>query len=168
MLTTTSRWVSAFAWKTDASGDRKRGIGPGKRRAAGAPFLFAQSTSSLLAVIIAIPDDYHGVVPKLDCMTLLAEHDVRVLRDVAPSRELIAALPRLKLLSQTGRSTHHIDLTACRERGIAIASGTHASPYTVAEHTWALILAAARRIPEETALMKRGEWRSEFSLGLRG
>jgi D-3-phosphoglycerate dehydrogenase len=84
------------------------------------------------------------------------------------TRELIAALPRLRMFSQTGRSTHHIDVAACTARGIAVAAGTHASPYTVAEHTWALILSALRRIPEETALMKRGEWRRSLSLGLHG
>jgi len=143
-------------------------------------------------MIIAIPDDYHGLVPTLECFRVLAGHDVRVFRDAAPpfekivenlreadivvpirertvfTRELIAALPRLRMISQTGRSTHHVDVRACTERGIAIAAGTHASPYTVAEHTWALILAAARRIPEEAALMKRGVWRNSFSLPLRG
>src|SRR5688500_14033097 len=143
-------------------------------------------------MIIAIPDDYHGVVPTLECYKLLDGHDVRVFRDAAPSfertvsnlrdaqiivpirdrtrftRELIAALPALRMISQTGRSTHHVDVEACTERGIAIASGTHASPHTVAEHTWALTLAALRRLPEETALMKRGEWRNALSLGLLG
>ena len=143
-------------------------------------------------MIIAIPDDYHGLVPKLDCFRRLAGHEVRVFRNVAPTldvmvgnlrdaeaivptrersrftRELIAQLPRLKLISQTGRSAHHVDIAACTERGIAVCSGTHASPYTVSEQTWALILAALRRIPEETALMKRGQWRESLSLGLHG
>jgi len=141
---------------------------------------------------IAIPDDYHGLVPKLDCFRRLAAHEVRVFRDAAPAfdvmvgnlrdadvivpirersrftRELIMQLPRLKLISQTGRSAHHVDIKACTERGIAVAAGTHASPHTVSEHTWTLILAALRRIPEETALMKRGLWRPSFSLGLHG
>jgi D-3-phosphoglycerate dehydrogenase len=143
-------------------------------------------------MIIAIPDDYHGLVPKLDCFRRLAAHEVRVFRDVAPTldvmvgnlrdaeiivpirersrftRELIVRLPRLKLISQTGRSAHHVDIAACTERGIAVCSGTHASPYTVSEQTWALILAALRRIPEETALMKRGQWRESLSLCLHG
>lgn len=143
-------------------------------------------------MIIAIPDDYHGLVPTLDCLELLEGHDVRVFREAAPpfetvvsnlrdaeivvpirertrfSRELIAALPRLRMISQTGRSTHHVDVPACTERGIAVAAGTHASPYTVAEQTWALILAALRHVPEEAELMKRGGWRNAFSLGLRG
>ena len=143
-------------------------------------------------MIIAIPDDYHGVVNTLECMKHLEGHEVRVYTDAAPpfertvemlkdadivvpirertlfTRELIAALPKLKLISQTGRSTHHVDAAACTERGIAIAAGTHASPYTVAEHAWTLILSTLRHIPEETALMKRGEFRRSFSLGLRG
>lgn len=143
-------------------------------------------------MIIAIPDDYHGLVSRLDCYTRLSGHEVRIFRDAAPpfdrlvsnlhdaevivpirertryTRELIERLPRLKHIAQTGRSVRHIDVEACTERGIAITAGTHASPYTVAEHTWALILAALRRVPEEAALMKRGEWRSSFSLGLHG
>lgn len=143
-------------------------------------------------MIIAIPDDYHGVVKTLQCMKLLEGHEVRVYTDAAPSfertvemlkdaeivvpirertnftREMIAALPKLRLFSQTGRSTHHIDIAACSERGIAVTAGTHASPYTVAEHTWTLILSTLRHIPEETALMKRGEFRRSFSLGLHG
>jgi D-3-phosphoglycerate dehydrogenase len=74
----------------------------------------------------------------------------------------------LRLISQTGRSVHHVDLAACAGHGIAVAAGTHASPHAVAEHTWALILAALRRIPEDCALMKRGAWRERFSLALRG
>jgi D-3-phosphoglycerate dehydrogenase len=143
-------------------------------------------------MIIAIPDDYHGVVPTLDCCSTLREHEVRIYPDVAPtfermvenlkdadivvpirertvfSRQLIAALPNLKMISQTGRSTHHIDVAACTEFGIVIAAGTHASPYTVAEHTWALILAALRQVTEDAALMKRGAFRNSLSVGLRG
>jgi len=143
-------------------------------------------------MIIAIPDDYHGLVHSLDCIKLLAGHDVRIYKDAAPpaatlvrnlreaeiivpirertqfTREIIEQLPKLKLFSQTGRSCHHIDLEACNERGIAVAAGSHASPYTVAEQTWAMILGSLREIPRETALMKSGGWRNRFSTGLKG
>ena len=143
-------------------------------------------------MIIAIPDDYHGVVNKLGCLAKLSGHDVRIFRDVGPgagkllanlreaeiivpvrertryTREIIEKLPRLKLFSQTGRSTRHIDVPACTERGIVIVAGTNASPYTVSEHTWALILSSLRRIPQDSALMKRGELRQSFSTALHG
>ncbi|MBM3344007.1 MAG: D-2-hydroxyacid dehydrogenase family protein [Betaproteobacteria bacterium] len=141
---------------------------------------------------ILIPDDYHGLVPRLACSDKLAGHEVTVLRDVAPSFETLAAklrdadiiipirertafaralleqLPKLKLIAQTGRSAHSVDLKACTELGIPVCSGTHASPYTVAEHTWALIFAWARRIHEDHATMQAGRWRDWFSVGLRG
>ncbi|MCE3000757.1 MAG: D-2-hydroxyacid dehydrogenase family protein [Betaproteobacteria bacterium] len=143
-------------------------------------------------MIIAIPDDYHNLVRTLDCMRLLEDHEVRIFNEAAPpasrlieqlrdadiivpirertrfTRDIITALPRLKLFSQTGRSCHHIDLEACNERGIAVAAGSHASPYTVAEQTWAMILGSLREIPAETALMKAGGWRNRFSFGLKG
>ena len=143
-------------------------------------------------MIIAIPDDYQQLVARLDCYKLLAGHDVRVFQGPARSldelvaqlqdaeaivpirertqftRELIDRLPRLKLFSQTGRSTHHIDVATCTARGIAVSAGGHASPHTIAEHTWALILSVLRDIPGQSARMKRGEWSSHLSIGLRG
>jgi D-3-phosphoglycerate dehydrogenase len=143
-------------------------------------------------MIIAIPDDYHNLVRSLDCMKLLAGHEVRIYTDAAPppetlvknlrdaeiivpirertrfTRAIIEQLPKLKLFSQTGRSCHHIDLDACNTLGIAVAAGSHASPYTVAEQTWAMILGSLREIPFETALMKSGGWRNRFSIGLKG
>ena len=143
-------------------------------------------------MIIAIPDDYHGLVHTLDCIGVLTGHDVRIFRDAAPpiatlinnlrdaeiivpirertrfGAEIIAQLPKLKLFSQTGRSCHHIDLHACNARGIAVAAGSHASPYTVSEQTWAMILGSLRDIARETALMRAGHWRDRFSTGLRG
>lgn len=141
---------------------------------------------------IVIPDDYHGLVPRLASFKTLDSHEVTVLNDVAPSfetlveklrdaeiivairerteftRALIEQLPRLKLIAQTGRSAHSIDLQACTDHGVAVCSGSHASPFTVAEHTWALIFAWARRITEDAATFKAGRWRDWFSVSLRG
>jgi D-3-phosphoglycerate dehydrogenase len=141
---------------------------------------------------IAIPDDYQQLVTTLDCYATLRGHDVRVFQGPAQSldeltaelkdaevivpirertlfsRELLERLPRLRHISQTGRSTHHIDVTACTARGIAVSAGTHASAHTIAEYTWALILSALRDIPGQTARMKRGEWSRHLGLGLRG
>ena len=141
---------------------------------------------------IVIPDDYHGLVPQLDSFSKLSGHDVTVLRDAAPSfetlvaklrdaeiivairertdftRALLEQLPKLKLIAQTGRSAHSVDLEACTDLGIAVCAGSHASPFTVAEHTWALIFASVRRVAEDAALMKQGQWRDSFSTSLRG
>ena len=130
---------------------------------------------------IVILDDYQDVVRKLACASKLADYppkvytntvkglgqlsirlrdaDVLVLiRERTPiTRQLIEKLPRLKLISQTGRLGNHIDVDACTERGIAIAEGT-GSPVAPAELTWALIMAAMRRLPQYIGNLKHGAW----------
>lgn len=141
---------------------------------------------------IAIPDDYQNLVHTLRCFGLLDGHEVIRYREPAADladfarrlqsaeaivpirersrfpRELIERLPNLKVISQTGRSTGHIDVEACTERGIVVTAGTHASPIAPAEMTWALILASRRHIPQEIDRMKRGEWPCTLSHRLSG
>lgn len=130
---------------------------------------------------IVILDDYQDVVRKLACASKLADYppkvytntvkglgqlsvrlrdaDVLVLiRERTPiTRQLVEKLPRLKLISQTGRMGSHIDIEACTERGIAVAEGS-GSPVAPAELTWALIMAAMRRLPQYIGNLKHGVW----------
>ena len=73
------------------------------------------------------------------------------------NRALIEKLPRLKLIAQTGRMGNHIDINACTERGIAVAEGV-GSPVAPAELTWALVMAASRRLPQYIGNLKHGAW----------
>ena len=152
---------------------------------------------------IVILDDYQDAVRKLKCASRLDAFPAKVytntvkgigqlsvrLKDAdvivlirertAITRQLIEKLPRLKLIAQTGRVSSHVDVAACTERGIAIAEGT-GSPIAPAELTWALIMAAMRRLPQYVGNLKHGAWQqsglksasmpANFSLGsvLRG
>jgi D-3-phosphoglycerate dehydrogenase len=130
---------------------------------------------------IVILDDYQDAVRKLNCATRLEDYPAKVytntvkgigqlsvrLRDAdvivlirertQMSRQLIEKLPRLRLIAQTGRVGSHIDVQACTERGIAVAEGV-GSPVAPAELTWALIMAAMRRLPQYIGNLKHGAW----------
>jgi D-3-phosphoglycerate dehydrogenase / 2-oxoglutarate reductase len=130
---------------------------------------------------IVILDDYQDAVRKLECAAKLEAYPAKVftntvkglgqlsvrLRDADVivlirerthiSRALIEKLPKLKLIVQTGRIGSHIDIAACTERGIAVAEGT-GSPVAPAELTWALIMAAMRRLPQYIGNLKHGAW----------
>jgi D-3-phosphoglycerate dehydrogenase len=130
---------------------------------------------------IVILDDYQDAVRKLRCASKLEAYPAKVftntvkgigqlsvrLRDAdvivlvrersAISRQLVEKLPRLKLISQTGRVGAHVDIEACTERGIAVAEGV-GSPVAPAELTWALIMTAMRRLPQYIAALKHGAW----------
>jgi D-3-phosphoglycerate dehydrogenase len=74
---------------------------------------------------------------------------------------VINACPNLRLISIWGTGTDHVDLAACRSRGIAVASTPGVNAHAVAEHALALILAALRRIPALDADLRAGRWARE-------
>lgn len=140
---------------------------------------------------ITILDDYQDCVRGLACFEKLSGHSVRIYTDTVKdvgelakrigdaealvlirertwiNDELLKRLPKLKLISQTGKLSRHIDLAACTRHGVAVLQGKGA-PYAPAELTWGLVLAAMRHIPHEMARLKAGGWQSTLGTVVRG
>ncbi len=132
---------------------------------------------------IAILDDYQDVVRRLDCFQMLDGHQVKVFNHsargigqlalrLAPfdalvlirersviGKGLLDKLPNLKLISQTGKVSGHIDVVAATQRGVTITEGV-GDPTAPAELSWALIMAASRKIPQYAAHLKQGLWQT--------
>ncbi|MCA1857239.1 D-2-hydroxyacid dehydrogenase family protein [Massilia oculi] len=132
---------------------------------------------------IAVLDDYQDAVRGLSCFRLLDGHEVKVFNSSARGlgqlairlapfeavvliRErtafpaaLLGRLPNLKLISQTGKLSGHVDVAAASELGIAIAEGI-GSPVAPSELTWALIMAASRKILPYANNLKDGLWQT--------
>jgi D-3-phosphoglycerate dehydrogenase / 2-oxoglutarate reductase len=142
---------------------------------------------------IAILDDYFDTLRALPCFAKLAPFDVTVWNDHVQDIDILAQrlretealvlirertairaplldrLPKLKLISQ--RSVYpHIDVEACTRRGVIVSSSQHPGTpsYAAAELTWGLVLAAARRIPQQVAALKEGKWQIGVGTTLRG
>ncbi|MGJ7459724.1 D-2-hydroxyacid dehydrogenase family protein [Halomonas sp. MA07-2] len=140
---------------------------------------------------IVIPDDYQNCVRHLDAFAQLEGHDVTVFNDTVTdldtlverfqdaealvlirertpiTAELLERLPNLRAISQTGGGAAHVDMAACRERGVTVMAGT-GSPHAAAELTWALVMAAMRHLPEEVANLRAGRWQRTLGTGLKG
>jgi len=138
---------------------------------------------------IAILDDYQDQVRHLPCFALLAGHEVTILNRNEPDTARLAAqldgvealvlirertrideqllmrLPTLKLISQTGKVSQHIDPVLCQRYGVAVAEGV-GSPIAPAELCWALIMAASRHIPAYSQALSQGQWQQSGSLGM--
>lgn len=82
-------------------------------------------------------------------------------------RALLERLPKLRLLVSTGPRNASIDLAAAAEHGVTVC-GTESMPRPPAEHTWALILAAARHLPAEDRRMREGGWQRSIGIDLAG
>ncbi|GAB3839708.1 D-2-hydroxyacid dehydrogenase family protein [Hymenobacter jeollabukensis] len=140
---------------------------------------------------IVIPDDYQHVIRTLDCFRKLQGHQVTLYHDAASdldtlaerfrdadalvlTRErttidaaLLARLPRLRLISQTGKIAPHLDLAACTAAGVAVAEGS-GSPVAPAELAWALMLNARRELPAAIEALKQGRWQVNMGRALQG
>jgi len=133
------------------------------------------------AVNIIILDDYQDAVRKLKCAALMEPLNAKVFTNTVKGigqlsvrlrdadvlvlirertqfpRQLLEKLPKLKLISQTGKVGSHIDIDTCTRLGIAVAEGV-GSPTAPAELTWALIMASMRRLPQYIGNLKHGAW----------
>jgi D-3-phosphoglycerate dehydrogenase len=141
---------------------------------------------------ITILDDYFDTVRTLPCFARLQGHEVTIWNDHVQDtsvlaerlkdtealvliqertkihRPLIEQLHKLTLISQ--RSVYpHIDIDACTAHGIVVSSSQHAGTpsYAAAELTWALVLAAARQLPQQMAALKAGTWQIGVGTSLR-
>jgi D-3-phosphoglycerate dehydrogenase / 2-oxoglutarate reductase len=143
---------------------------------------------------IVIPDDYQNCVAGLECFAKLKNgtaHRVTIYNDATDdletlatrfkdaeaivltrertkiSAELLARLPKLKLISQTGKIAAHIDMEACASRGITVMDGRGSGSAT-AEFALLLILASLRHLVAEVNGLDRGEWQSTLGRQLNG
>lgn len=81
--------------------------------------------------------------------------------------EVFRGLPGLKLLVSTGVRNAAVDVAAANECGVVV-SHTGYLPHPTAEHTWALILAAARNLPAEERSVREGGWQRGVGTSLLG
>ncbi len=140
---------------------------------------------------ISILDDYQNCVRHLNCFAALAEQNVQIFNDNAKdipslasrlanaealvltrertqvSAALLDLLPNLKLIVQTAKLGAHVDLSACTERGIAVADG-QGDGNAAAELTWALIMASRRYLVAEVNRLRDGLWQGHLGQQLRG
>lgn len=99
----------------------------------------------------------------------IAEAEILVImRERTPfPADLLARLPKLKLLITSGMRNASIDLAAAKAQGVTVC-GTESSPTPPAELTWALILGLARHLPEEVANIRGGGWQTSIGADLFG
>src|SRR5689334_5327358 len=141
---------------------------------------------------IAVLDDYQDVFRKLPCFALLKDHEVVIFRDTekdpvklverikefdvlilnsqrsAFPRAVIERLPKLRLIAQTAGIKDHLDVTACTDKGIAVAAVPSGVSHSAVELTWGLILASVRHIPYEVQQLKQGVWQTTVGTVLHG
>jgi glyoxylate reductase len=74
-------------------------------------------------------------------------------------RGVIDAAPRLKIIANVAVGYNNVDLIYAQSRGIVVTNTPDVLTESVADFTWAMILAITRRLSEGERLVRRGEWK---------
>jgi D-lactate dehydrogenase len=74
------------------------------------------------------------------------------------NKELLDKMPNLKFITTMSTGFDHIDVEECKRRGIVVSNVPSYGETTVAEHTFALLLTIARRLPESIERVKGGNF----------
>ncbi len=104
-------------------------------------------------VDVAIDADRDELIARLsDAAALVVRSATQV------DADMIAAAPKLEVIGRAGIGVDNIDVDAATDRGILVVNAPEANTISAAEHTMALLLAQARRIPEADASLRAGRW----------
>ena len=80
--------------------------------------------------------------------------------------EIIDAGTKLKAIGRAGVGVDNIDVEAANEKGIFVVNSPRASTISVAEMTFALILALSRKVVQASIKTKKGEWPKKEFMGM--
>lgn len=102
--------------------------------------------------------------PRLE--RLIANYDALIVRSKTKvTRELIELGTNLKVIGRAGSGVDSIDVEAATSRGIVVMNTAGGNSVSVAEHTFALMLAVARKLARADASMKEGRWERQSFVG---
>ena len=110
-----------------------------------------------IAIVTELPRDgfvrlagHTLYAPLEEAEVLVSTFDKRV------SREMIASMPKLRLIANFGAGFNNIDLEACRERGIRVTNTPQPVIEPTAELAFALMIDVARRVSEFDRAIRQG------------
>src|SRR5712691_4535010 len=144
----------------------------------------AEKTRGLMKVVVADKISERGVqllkeqpgwkivlTTKETLNAEIADADALIVRSATKvTAELLDNAPKMRCVGRAGVGVDNIDLEAATRRGVLVMSTPGGNAVSVAEHTFALLLALARHVPRLDAAIHAGRWEKGTSAGveLRG
>src|SRR6266481_3897854 len=98
--------------------------------------------------------------------TEIADADALIVRSATKvTSELLEKAPRLRVVGRAGVGVDNIDLEEATRRGVLVMSTPGGNAVSVAEHTFALLLALARQVPRHDKAIHEGRWEKSSAAG---
>jgi D-3-phosphoglycerate dehydrogenase / 2-oxoglutarate reductase len=109
-----------------------------------------------------------GETSEEEIVAQLGEADAVIAGMELYSRTVLPDLPKLRVIARAGVGYDRVDVPAATEHGIAVAITPNANHECVAEHTLALMFAAAKNVVTNDQAVRQGKWIRTLSEPLRG
>lgn len=112
-----------------------------------------------------------GNMKREETLAAIGEADAMIIRSsTTADTELLQAAPRLKAIARAGVGVDNVDLDTATAQGVVVMNTPDGNTIATAEHTFGLMLALARHIPQGHASMQAGKWDRKAFMGveLRG
>src|ERR1043166_565943 len=99
-----------------------------------------------------------------DLLKIVGEYDAVIVRsETKVNAKVIAAATKLKAIGRAGVGVDNVDVDAATKRGIIVMNTPSGNTISTAEHTFSMLLALARNIPQAHGSVKAGKWnRKQF------
>ncbi len=110
-------------------------------------------------------DERAGIPPE-ELKKIIGQYDAIIIRSgTRVTREIIEAGDRLRVIGRAGVGVDNVDLDAATKRGIIVMNTPEGNTISTAEHTFSMLMALARNIPQASSSVKQGEWKRHDFLG---
>jgi len=103
-------------------------------------------------------DELVKIIPQYDGLIVRSETKV--------TPKIIEAATNLKIAARAGVGVDNIDLPSATQRGIIVVNSPEGNTVAAAEHTWAMLLAMTRQIPQAYSKLKAGNWDKKSFKGI--
>lgn len=108
------------------------------------------------------------ILAKEEMIERIADADAVIVGVDPLDREVLERAPRLKVIAKYGVGTDNIDIGYAAERGIKVTTTAGANTEAVADYTFALLLAAARRVVPIDRACREGDWTKRTAVDANG
>lgn len=104
-------------------------------------------------------DEKTGLKPE-ELKAIIGSYDAILVRSgTKVTREIIEAGKKLRVIGRAGVGVDNVDLEAATKRGIIVMNTPEGNTISTAEHSFSMLMAVARNIPQADASVKKGEWK---------
>ncbi|MSR64229.1 MAG: phosphoglycerate dehydrogenase [Verrucomicrobiae bacterium] len=98
-------------------------------------------------------------LPEAELLKIVAEYDAVIVRsETKINKTVIDAAKKLKVVGRAGVGVDNVDVDAATKRGVIVMNTPSGNTISTAEHTFSMLMAMARNIPQAHASVKAGKW----------